>query len=50
MLTRETLVWLRGLLDQQTINLGHPDGKAAAVAILKAMDELDAAIANEDDE
>ena len=48
-MTRDTLLWLRGLLDQQTVNMGHPDGRAAAVAILKAMDELDAALADSPD-
>lgn len=41
-MTRETLEFLRNLLSQAQIHAGSPNFREQAMALIRAMDELDA--------
>ena len=48
-MTRETLEWLAWLIGQQTIALGQPDARDQCTRAFRALDEIGAALAREDD-
>lgn len=39
-MTRQTLLFLSGLVNQQTISVAHPDWRVAAQQLMVAQDEL----------
>ena len=50
MMSRDTLLWLAWLIQQQAVSLGQPDAREQCARAFAALDEIGAALAALDQE